>query len=165
MDIADDGERPNFPRLFFTFLIGFSPKKSPASSRKRYEGSMAQADKLDEIFRMQEILNKKIGVDLSSLSPEDKTKWALNYSRAMTQEIAELMDSFPWKWWAKYQKIDEQNARVEVVDLFHFLVSLAQTLGMTAQDIYDGYVKKNEVNHKRQESGYAVKDHADSRHI
>ena len=126
---------------------------------------MAQADKLDEIFRMQEILNKKIGVDLSNLPPEDKTKWALNYSRAMTQEIAELIDSFPWKWWAKYQKIDEQNARVEVVDLFHFLVSLAQTLGMTAQDIYDGYVKKNEVNHKRQESGYAIKDHADSRHI
>ena len=126
---------------------------------------MAQADKLHEIFRMQEILNKKIGVDLSSLSPEDKTKWALNYSRAMTQEIAELIDSFPWKWWAKYQKIDEQNARVEVVDLFHFLVSLAQTLGMTAQDIYDGYVKKNEVNHQRQESGYAVKDHADSKHI
>ena len=126
---------------------------------------MAQADKLDEIFRMQETLNKKIGVDLSNLSPEDNTKWALNYSRAMTQEIAELIDSFPWKWWAKYQKIDEQNARVEVVDLFHFLVSLAQTLGMTAQDIYDGYVKKNEVNHKRQESGYAVKDHADSRHI
>jgi len=165
MDIAHDGKRPNFPRLFFTFLIGFSPKKSPASPRKRYEGSMAQADKLDEIFRMQEILNKKIGVDLSNLSPEDKTKWALNYSRAMTQEIAELIDSFPWKWWAKYQKIDEQNARVEVVDLFHFLVSLAQTLGMTAQDIYDGYIKKNEVNHKRQESGYAVKDHADSRHI
>ena len=54
---------------------------------------------------------------------------------------------------------------MEVVDLFHFLVSLAQTLGMTAQDIYDGYIKKNEVNHKRQESGYAVKDHADSRHI
>ena len=165
MDIAYGGERPNFPRLFFTFLIGFSPKKSPASSRKRYESPMAQTDKLDEIFRMQEILNKKIGVDLSNLSPEDKTKWALNYSRAMTQEIAELIDSFPWKWWAKYQKIDEQNARVEVVDLFHFLVSLAQTLGMTAQDIYDGYVKKNEVNHKRQESGYAVKDHADSRHI
>jgi dimeric dUTPase (all-alpha-NTP-PPase superfamily) len=126
---------------------------------------MAQADKLDEIFRMQEILNKKIGVDLANLSPEDKTKWALNYSRAMTQEIAELIDSFPWKWWAKYQNIDEQNARVEVVDLFHFLVSLAQTLGMTAQDIFDGYVKKNEVNHQRQESGYAVKDHADSRHI
>jgi dimeric dUTPase (all-alpha-NTP-PPase superfamily) len=143
----------------------FSAKKSPSPPSGRYQFFMAQPDKLDEIFRMQDILNKKIGVDLANLTPEDKTKWALNYSRAMTQEIAELIDSFPWKWWAKYQKIDEQNARVEVVDLFHFLVSLAQTLGMTAEDIYQGYVKKNEVNHKRQESGYAVKDHADSKHI
>ena len=126
---------------------------------------MSSPDKLDEIFRMQDLLNKKIGVDLANLTPEDKTKWTLNYTRAMSQELAELIDSFPWKWWAKYQKIDEQNARVEVVDLFHFLVSLAQTLGMTAEDIYQGYVKKNEVNHKRQDSGYAVKDHADSRHI
>jgi dimeric dUTPase (all-alpha-NTP-PPase superfamily) len=143
----------------------FSAKKSPSPPSARYQSFMAQPDKLDEIFRMQDILNKKIGVDLANLTPEDKTKWALNYSRAMTQEIAELIDSFPWKWWAKYQKIDEQNARVEVVDLFHFLVSLAQTLGMTAEDIYQGYVKKNEVNHKRQESGYSVKDHADSKHI
>jgi dimeric dUTPase (all-alpha-NTP-PPase superfamily) len=143
----------------------FSAKKSPSPLSARYQSFMAQPDKLDEIFRMQDILNKKIGVDLANLTPEDKTKWALNYSRAMTQEIAELIDSFPWKWWAKYQKIDEQNARVEVVDLFHFLVSLAQTLGMTAEDIYQGYVKKNEVNHKRQESGYSVKDHADSKHI
>jgi hypothetical protein len=36
----------------------------------------------------------------------------------MSQEIAELTDSVPWKWWAKYQKFDPQNARVEVVDLF-----------------------------------------------
>jgi len=143
----------------------FSAKKSPSPPSARYQSFMVQPDKLDEIFRMQDILNKKIGVDLANLTPEDKTKWALNYSRAMTQEIAELIDSFPWKWWAKYQKIDEQNARVEVVDLFHFLVSLAQTLGMTAEDIYQGYVKKNEVNHKRQESGYSVKDHADSKHI
>ena len=126
---------------------------------------MAQADKLEEIFRMQEILNKKIGVDLAHLSPEDKTKWALNYSRAMTQEIAELIDSFPWKWWAKYQKFDEQNAKVEVVDLFHFLISLAQVLGMSADDVFNAYVKKNEVNFKRQETGYHVKDHHDSKHI
>ena len=58
-----------------------------------------------------------------------------------------------------------QNARVEVVDLFHFLVSLAQALGMTAEDVYDAYVKKNKVNHERQESGYIKKDEDDSRHI
>ena len=42
---------------------------------------------------------------------------------------------------------------------------LAQTLGMTPDDVYQAYVKKNEVNFKRQESGYTQKDHADSRHI
>ncbi len=60
----------------------------------------------------------------------------------MQQEIAELVDSVPWKWWAKYQKFDEQNARVEVVDLFHFLISLAQTLGMSAEDVFQAYVEE-----------------------
>lgn len=122
-------------------------------------------DKLDEIFRMQEALNSRIGVELPPATDEEKAKWVLNYTRAMQQETAELIDSVPWKWWAKYQKFDEQNAKVEVVDLFHFLVSLAQTLGMSAEDIYDAYVKKNKVNHDRQESGYVEKDHDDSKHI
>ena len=95
----------------------------------------------------------------------EKTQWVLNYARAMGQELAELTDSVPWKWWAKYQTFDEQNARVEVVDLFHFLISLAQVLGMSADDVYAAYVKKNEVNFQRQESGYTEKDHGDSRHI
>ena len=122
-------------------------------------------DKFDEIFRMQDALNRRIGVALPPVSEEDKAKWILNYTRAMQQEIAELVDSVPWKWWAKYQKFDEQNARVEVVDLFHFLISLAQTLGMSAEDVFQAYVKKNQVNLQRQDSGYVKKDESDSRHI
>ena len=122
-------------------------------------------DKLEQIFAMQEELNRRIGVDLQNLTPEEQTKWVLNYTRALTQETSELVDSVPWKWWAKYQEFDLQNARVEVVDLFHFLVSLAQTLGMTADDVFQSYVKKNEVNHRRQDSGYGKKDEADSKHI
>lgn len=122
-------------------------------------------DKLNEIFRLQRELNERIGVRLDDLEDEEKVKWVLNYTRAMQQEMAELVDSVPWKWWAKYQKLDEQNARVEVIDLFHFLVSLAQALGMTAEDVFDAYQKKNQVNHARQASGYAEKDEADSKHI
>jgi dimeric dUTPase (all-alpha-NTP-PPase superfamily) len=127
--------------------------------------SVAGMDKLEEIFRMQDTLNRRIGVALPPPSDEEKAKWILNYTRAMQQETAELIDSVPWKWWAKYQKFDEQNAKVEVVDLFHFLVSLAQTLGMTADDVYQAYLKKNQVNHERQDRGYAQKDEADSKHI
>ena len=122
-------------------------------------------DKLEEIFSLQEALNKRIGVEMESFSDEEKAKWILNYTRAMQQELAELIDSVPWKWWAKYQEFDEQNARVEVVDLFHFLISLAQTLGMSADDVYQAYTKKNKVNHQRQDTGYTQKDESDSKHI
>ena len=122
-------------------------------------------DKMDEIFDLQEKLNLRIGVEMNEMSDEDRAKWILNYIRAMQQELAELTDSVPWKWWAKYQDFDKQNARVEVVDLFHFLISLAQVLGMSAEDVYDAYLKKNKVNHERQDSGYSQKDETHSRHI
>src|SRR5882672_11936828 len=122
-------------------------------------------DKLEEIFQMQNALNRRIGVSLPPPTDEEKTKWVLNYTRAMQQETAELIDSVPWKWWAKYQKFDGQNAKVEVVDLFHFLISLAQVLGMSAVDVFNAYLKKNAVNFQRQESGYTEKDEHDSNHI
>ena len=122
-------------------------------------------DKLDNIFGLQEQLNKKIGVEMGGMSDEQKTEWILNYIRAMQQELAELTDSVPWKWWAKYQEFDKQNAKVEIIDLFHFLISMAQVMGMTAEDVHEAYLKKNKVNHDRQKSGYSSKDENDSRHI
>ncbi len=123
------------------------------------------ADMLEEIFRLQGELNRRIGVDTLNLPEEQQPQWILNYCRALSQEIAELTDSVPWKWWARYQKFDRQNARVEVADMFHFLVSLAQVLGMSAQDIYQAYRQKHQVNLQRQDGGYTTKDENDSRHI
>ena len=126
---------------------------------------MKSPDRLAEIFRLQAELNARIGVDTLRLPDDRKPEWVLNYCRAMSQEIAELTDSVPWKWWARYQTFDPQNARVEVVDLFHFLVSLAQVLDMSAEDIFQAYLKKHAVNVRRQEQGYTAKDEGDSRHI
>src|SRR2546428_11750854 len=109
-------------------------------------------------FACKRPLNTRIGVNTATMTNEERQKWVLNYCRALSQEIAELTDSVPWKWWARYQTFDEQNARVEVVDLFHFLISLAQVLGMGADDVFEAYVKKNQVNLQRQESGYTRKD-------
>ena len=122
-------------------------------------------DKLEEIFRMQRALNLRIGVDTGQMTPAERQQWVLNYCRAMSQEIAELTDCVPWKWWAKYQKFDVQNARVEIVDLLHFLVSLAQVMELTPDEIFEAYAKKHAVNLARQESGYTMKDESDSQHI
>ncbi|MEI6084566.1 MAG: dUTPase [Verrucomicrobiota bacterium] len=126
---------------------------------------MTKPDKLEEIFRLQEQLNKRIGVDTTAMTDEERIKWVLNYCRAMTQEIAELTDSVPWKWWAKYQKFDKQNAKVEVIDLMHFLISIGQVLEMTPEDFSEAYAKKHKVNLDRQAAGYTTKDEHDSRHI
>lgn len=126
---------------------------------------MNQSDKLDELFRLQKQLNQRIGVDTDRMTDAERQQWLLNYCRAMSQEVAELTDCVPWKWWAKYQTFDRQNARVEVVDLFHFLISAAQVLGLNADEIFEAYTKKHQVNLDRQESGYTVKDESDNKHI
>ena len=154
----------SFPRFLHVFMISCFPVKNLMNGNNPGMSELPK-DKFEELFRMQQALNARIGVNTSGMSEEEQTKWLLNYTRAMSQEMAELTDSVPWKWWAKYQKFDAQNARVEVVDLFHFLISMAQVLGMSADDVFNAYVKKNEVNFKRQDAGYIVKDEADSRHI
>lgn len=127
--------------------------------------TMIPTDRLDQLFELQRGLNERIGINVGQLSEKERREWLLQYCRAMSQEIAELTDCVPWKWWAKYQEFDLQNARVEIVDLLHFLISLAQVAGMSADDMFTAYTKKHEVNQQRQQSGYVSKNEDDSRHI
>ena len=40
-----------------------------------------------------------------------------------------------------------------------------ETIGMTADDVFNAYLKKNAVNFQRQDTGYLTKDETDSQHI
>lgn len=134
---------------------------------KRLKGANEMNDKLFTIFELQKKFNKSVGVDTDEISKDEQSQqqWILNYCRAVQQEVSELVDCCKWKWWASYQSFDKQNSRVEVVDLVHFVISLAQVLGMTPDDLYQSYLKKNEINFKRQENGYSVKDNNDCKGI
>lgn len=123
-------------------------------------------DKLEKLFKLQAELNRKIGIDTTAeFSDKEKIRWILNYARAMTQEIAEMTDSVPWKWWASYQELDAQNITVELIDILHFWISACQVMGLNAGDVYRIYVQKHEVNRQRQDKGYDTKDYGDCRHI
>jgi len=122
-------------------------------------------DKLEAMFYLQKLLNRRIGVHTDRLTDAQRQQWVLNYCRAMVQEVAELTDCVPWKWWASYQKFDKQNARVEIADLLHFLISVAQVMEITADELFDLYTKKHRLNLARQDTGYTVKDENDNRHI
>jgi dimeric dUTPase (all-alpha-NTP-PPase superfamily) len=145
-------------------------------------------DMLEEIFSVQEALNDRT-FEKNDIRDRDGGKlkietirraalagdtgpnglpnvWLRNYLRALREEADELDRDLLWKWWSK-DRIDLQNARVEIVDLMHFLVSLAQCAGLSAKEFHRLYMLKNEVNRQRQERGYSRenKDEADNRGI
>jgi len=50
----------------------------------------------------------------------------INWRRCIYMECAEMIDSFPWKHWkAIAQEPDWHNHQIEVVDVWHFIMSLA----------------------------------------
>ncbi len=130
-------------------------------------------DMLTEIFDMQRDLNRYTlaqndqgDYDAIPADRELQNQWVRNYALAMTQEISELVDSTNWKWWrTKVDLFDEQNLRVELVDILHFWVSACQVMGLDAEDVHRMYMQKNAINRKRQDEGYLEKDESDNRSI
>jgi len=50
----------------------------------------------------------------------------IDWKRCIVMEAAELIDSYPWKHWKSVDAVtDIENVRVELVDIWHFLLSLA----------------------------------------
>lgn len=96
-----------------------------------------KTNSLNHIFELQKALNDRCGVKSEKIQKKEKkiSKWVLNYTRAYSQEFAELQDSLPWRWWDKDHKYDPQNAKVEIIDLFHFAISLCQVTGMSSEKL------------------------------
>ena len=122
---------------------------------------------LKELFEKQAELNKRTGFDANSLradfDPQTAGIWLNNYIAAMSNELEELRDCTFWKHWCKeakagqrYRLGDLQNARVEVIDMLFFLISLAQCVGLDADDVVRLYEQKLRVNHSRQDNGYSM---------
>ncbi len=72
--------------------------------------------KLIEMFQLQEELNRKINENWRNIRTYD------DFARATWIECAELVDSLPWKWWKK-QEPNMDNVKIEVVDIWHFIMS------------------------------------------
>ncbi|MBP7936072.1 MAG: dUTPase [Phycisphaerae bacterium] len=133
---------------------------------------------LQELFRHQAELNKRVGFDPDELranfDPQKAGQWLNNYLAAMSNELEELRDCTFWKHWCAEAKQgkrfllhDLQNARVEVIDMLFFWISLAQCVGLDAEGVMDLYRQKLKINHQRQETGYSMvgKDESDNKSV
>ncbi|MBK8801803.1 MAG: dUTP diphosphatase [Fibrobacteres bacterium] len=117
-----------------------------------------------QILSMSDLLAKaKSG---GVLPPSDTARWLSGYLKALMEEGRELSEELPWKWWSK-ETLDMEAIRVEIVDMLHFWISLALVSGMDAAEVHRLYLLKNEVNHRRQDSGYdaSTKTGRDDLHV
>ena len=71
-------------------------------------------DKISKMIEMQEQINARIDAEWA----KNQHDWML----AISQEASELIDHFGWKWWKK-QEPDMDQVRMEVVDIWHFILS------------------------------------------
>ena len=49
---------------------------------------------------------------------------------------------------------EEEEAREELIDIWHFVVQASLELNLTPDDILKEYERKNEINRQRQKDGY-----------
>jgi dimeric dUTPase (all-alpha-NTP-PPase superfamily) len=90
---------------------------------KLLEESSSFPSKLEEMFLLQKKLNDETNGANWELGI-NKFEKEINWLRCIHMEIAELIDSTPWKHWKNINSDpDMENIHIELVDVWHFLMS------------------------------------------
>jgi len=79
-----------------------------------------------QMLSMQDAMNSRV----SETWRDNNYEWY----RAIWVECAEMLDHHGWKWW-KHQEIDVAQVQLELVDIFHFGLSLRLMAGGTIEEI------------------------------
>ena len=87
--------------------------------------SIAQKQ-INQMLTMQDAMNSRVSETWRSNGYE--------WYRAIWVECAEMLDHYGWKWW-KHQEIDIAQVQLELVDIFHFGLSLRLMTGDSVAQI------------------------------
>jgi dimeric dUTPase (all-alpha-NTP-PPase superfamily) len=112
---------------------------------------ISEKDRLDSIFALQKGLADMMNLDRY---PKDTEGKVAALCTAIIHEAVELQRTTNWKWWKKPVSFNKDEAKEELIDIWHFVIQASLELGLTPEDILDEYKKKNEINRERQKSGY-----------
>ena len=115
-------------------------------------------DRLEHMLKLQTELQIRYTGDHPALLQGDAQK---DYIRTMvlacTDELHEALREIPWKPWSKRTEWtnDEQDRfKDELVDAWHFMMNLMLAVDMNAEELFKRYLRKNGINHDREDNGY-----------
>lgn len=130
-------------------------KKSMAHLKPKKDPGFAKSiDALNEMMKRQTAFSKRFGIS-QNMTEAQREKWSQVFILCIMDECSEVLGQINWKHWKKTrQRVDQHEVRFEVIDLLHFVLSLAIVWGMTADDVAAYYIAKSDENIARQKRGY-----------
>lgn len=116
---------------------------------KDYVKEFCDGDKLDVIFAMQKLFDDDVkkNRNIGDVKPE---VWLQRQILAMFSEISELLSELNFKWWKNEKPLNNDAIKEEIIDILHFFTGMCLTMGMTSDEVYDIYLRKNKENFDRQ---------------
>jgi len=111
--------------------------------------------KLEAMYDAQHQLQvRAYGKDPTKLEGEEQIQFIKDMTLALTDELHEFLAETGWKPWATSRHVHTDLAKGELVDAFHFFMNLMLVIGMTPDDLFNGYMEKRGRNARRQAEGY-----------
>lgn len=135
------------------------------------------SDTLGDILNLQADTQKNVyGYNFNEMNLREVMGfWHMN-THAMIDEIHEATDALGgikdgngnaiWKKWKsaydtygskKFSDLsgdDQLECKFEVIDMLHFFMNYAISIGMTPSEMYNMYMSKNQENRRRQQNNY-----------
>ena len=102
-------------------------------------------NQISQMLTMQDAMNSRV----SETWRDNGYEWY----RAIWVECAEMLDHHGWKWW-KHQEIEVAQVQLELVDIFHFGLSLRLMSGDTVGEITNQLA--NELMQQTDESDFKI---------
>lgn len=114
------------------------------------------SDRLSQMLGMQRNLQQEAyGFTPDQMTPDEKIQYIKDMVLALTDELHELLAEVDWKPWTQgVRKVNEDGAKKELVDIWHFVMNLMLVTGMSTDDLYKMYMRKRQVNVDRQKNAY-----------
>jgi|TARA_B110000483_G_scaffold216665_1_gene268401 dimeric dUTPase (all-alpha-NTP-PPase superfamily) len=88
--------------------------------------SQPQISQIQTMLDLQNSMNTKVNAQWR--------KQNFAWYRAIWIECAELLDHYGWKWW-KHQEMDRDQVMLELIDIWHFGLSILIVEGADTEDV------------------------------
>lgn len=86
--------------------------------------------------------------------PEERVQFIKDMTLALEDELHEFLGEVGWKPWATSRHVNEEEAKGELVDAFHFFMNLCMAIHMSPDELFKKYLAKRKRNEERQVEGY-----------